>query len=278
MLYSGGLAGLLSCAGSPTGGQLAADDFLSSAPALGGAATLAQGIHIRGAYAHNLRDLDLHLPRGGLTAITGVSGAGKSTLADLLIRLYDPDAGRILIAGRELKDLDLAGWRRRVGYVEQDAFLFNTSVRNNVTLWDESVTDDAIERVARDVQLMDVVRALPQGFDTEVGDRGSKLSGGQRQRVAMARALLRKPSVLIFDEATSALDNLTEHEIHDVIATLRDDAIVLVIAHRYATIRDADIVVVLSQGRVVEQGTPSELLRAHGHFSGLYGVHAMPTT
>lgn len=217
-----------------------------------------------------LRNVNLALHRGQVTALVGQTGAGKSTVADLLVRLYDAENGRILVDGVDVRDLDLAAWRRRIGYVGQDPYLFNTSVRHNITLWDDSVSAADVDRAIRIAQLEDLLNGLPDQDRTVVGDRGLKLSGGQRQRVAIARALVHRPDILIFDEATSALDSLTEQEVHTVIGTLRETTTMLVIAHRLATVQDADIVVVLHEGQIVEQGPPRDLVQARGPFWRLY--------
>jgi len=223
-----------------------------------------------------LQNVNLLLRRGHVTALVGQTGAGKSTIADLLVRLYDPDSGQIVVNDVDLRELDLAAWRKRIGYVGQDPYLFSTSVRHNVTLWDDTVSSADVDRAIHLARLDDVLKRLPEGDATLVGDRGLKLSGGQRQRVAIARALVHKPDVLIFDEATSALDTLTEQEVHSLISSLRESTTMLVIAHRLATVQDADTVVVLHQGQVVEQGAPRELLAARGKFWRLYERDVLP--
>jgi ABC-type multidrug transport system fused ATPase/permease subunit len=217
-----------------------------------------------------LHDINLTLHRGQVTAFVGQTGSGKSTIADLLIRLYDPDTGQILVDNVNLSEIDIYSWRKHIGFVGQDPYLFNTTLRNNITLWDSSIKDSDLDQIIKTVQLDELLSSMNEGYETVVGDRGLRLSGGQRQRVAIARAILTNPDILVFDAATSALDNLTESEIHAAISKLRENSIVLVVAHRLTTVRDADLVVVLDKGRIVEQGHPDQLLLARGQFWRLY--------
>jgi ABC-type multidrug transport system fused ATPase/permease subunit len=217
-----------------------------------------------------LDEVSLRLKRGRVTALVGQTGSGKSTIADLIMRLYQQDKGQILVDNINLSEIDLLTWRRRIGYVSQDPYLFHTTLHNNITLWDDSVDKNQLDLAVRIAQLDTFLKELPEGYETIVGDRGLTLSGGQRQRVAIARAVLHNPDVLVFDEATSALDNLTEKEVHVAIDKLRTDAVLLVIAHRLSTVRDADNVIVLDKGRIVEQGTPADLLKSKGQFWHLY--------
>jgi len=224
-----------------------------------------------------LDNVNLTLRRGQVTALVGQTGSGKSTIADLIIRLYDPNAGNIIVDDTDLRKIDLSAWRKRVGFVGQDPYLFHTTLKNNITLWDPTINDTEIERAMHTAQLTDFLSSLPDGYETLVGDRGLKLSGGQRQRVAIARAILNQPDVLIFDEATSSLDNLTEKEVHDAISKLREEATVLVIAHRLTTVSDANVVVVLDQGKIVEQGHPDDLISTRGEFWRLYQNDSDPS-
>lgn len=209
------------------------------------------------------------LRRGTVTALVGSTGAGKSTVASLLLRLYEPQRGRLRINGVNLQGLDLAAWRGHLGYVSQDVFVFNASIYDNITLGDD-LPMSRVEWAVRTAQLHDFIASLPDGYRTMVGDRGLRLSGGQCQRLAIARAILRQPDVLIFDEATSALDNLTERAVYNAISTLRREAIVIVIAHRLSTVREADQIVVLQAGRVVEVGTHDLLISRRGVYARLY--------
>lgn len=217
-----------------------------------------------------LKNVDLAMRRGTITAVVGPTGSGKSTIANLLVGFYNPRSGSIFLNDVDLNQFSLAAWRRKIGYVSQDIFLFNTTLRENITLWDDTVSQAELEWAARVAQLHEFISALPMGYDTVVGDRGLRLSGGQCQRVAIARAILRHPEVLIFDEATSALDNLTESAVYEAISALRRDAIVLVIAHRLSTIKDADQIAVLSSGKVTEVGTHNILMSRGGAYAQLY--------
>ena len=222
-----------------------------------------------------LDDASLCLRRGQVTAIVGPTGAGKTTLADLVVRLYDPSSGEILVNGINLGDIRLSTWRSRIGYVGQDTFLFNGTLWENIVLWRDDIEPEQVRRAATDARIHSFILSLPRGYETQVGDRGVKLSGGQRQRVAIARAILHRPQVLIFDEATSALDNVTEDEIQRAINNLRDEAIILVIAHRLGTVRDADNIVVLESGKTIERGRHETLLMdANGRYAQLYNSEA----
>ncbi|HYR89060.1 MAG TPA: ABC transporter ATP-binding protein [Terriglobia bacterium] len=222
-----------------------------------------------------LEDINLTLKKGTVTALVGSTGAGKSSIANLITGLYQPSSGSILVDGVNLNDLNLVQWRQRLGYVSQDIFLFNTSIRNNIGLWNESVSQAEIEWAAGLAQLDDFVATLPEGYETQVGDRGLKLSGGQCQRIAIARAVILKPEVLLFDEATSALDNLTEKAVYEAMSALRQDAIVMAVAHRLSTIRDADQIIVLEGGRIVEAGTHESLILERGSYSKLYETESV---
>lgn len=224
-----------------------------------------------------LRGLTLTLRQNTVTALVGPTGSGKTTLANLLLRLFDPTEGAITLNNSvELRHLDRRRWRNQIGYVSQDLFLFNASIEENIALWNPSISRAQVEAAAEIAQLDEFIRSLPEGYGTLVGDRGVRLSGGQCQRVALARAVLRKPSLLILDEATSALDNLTEKAVYRAIQTLRQGAIVLVIAHRMSTIREADQIIVLKNGLLSEKGTHRELLRQSGLYAQLYGAEASP--
>jgi len=224
-----------------------------------------------------LKDVNLTLTRGTTTAVVGSTGSGKSTIANLMIGLFDPTSGFVLVNGIDLRRLDLRVWRQKIGYVYQDVFLFNCTIRENITLWDDSVTDSDIEWAAQVAHIHDFIRTLPDGYQTVVGDRGVQLSGGQCQRLAIARAVLRRPEVFIFDEATSNLDTESEEQIRRSIQDIAKSATVMIIAHRLSTIVNADWVYVLHDGRIVEKGTYAGLIGQEGHFSRLVHAQALTT-
>jgi ATP-binding cassette, subfamily B, bacterial MsbA len=217
-----------------------------------------------------LRDITLIIEKGQTVALVGASGAGKSTLADLVARFYDPTQGQILLDGTNLQEFDINTVRRRMAIVSQETFIFNASVRDNIAYGSEHMGDAEILEAARLANAEEFILAMPEGFDTVLGDRGVRLSGGQRQRIAIARALLRNPEILILDEATSALDSVSERLIQQSLEQLSVGRTVIAIAHRLSTIMNADKVVVLDQGRVVEQGTPTELLALRKRFWKYY--------
>ena len=219
-----------------------------------------------------LRDLDLELPAGQTTAIVGATGAGKSTIVKLLLRLYDPTDGAVCLDGIDLRELALEDLRGAFGLVSQDVFLFHGTVRENIAYGRPDATDEQIIRAARLAEAHDFITALPQGYDTVVGERGQKLSGGQRQRVCIARAVVADPPVLVLDEATSAVDNETEAAIQRSMAHIAQGRTTVVIAHRLSTVRNADRIHVLGAGRVVEAGTHDELLALGGLYAALWRV------
>ena len=219
-----------------------------------------------------LRNITLSITKGETTALVGASGAGKTTLVDLIPRFYDPTQGRILIDGVDLRELKINSLRHRMAVVSQDTFIFNNTVRYNIAYGLEGLDDEAIWEVARLANASEFIRELPNQLDTILGDRGVRLSGGQRQRIAIARALLRDPEILILDEATSALDSVTERLIQESLEKLSQGRTVIAIAHRLSTIVRADKVVVLEQGRIVEQGKYQELLERRGK---LWTYHQM---
>ena len=217
----------------------------------------------------SLRQINLSIPRGKTIALVGASGSGKSSLADLLVGLYAPTKGRILIDGVDLGALDLISWQQKLGVVSQDTFLFNASLRDNIAFGKPQASDRQIEVAAEQAQAAGFIRDLPEGFATLVGERGYRLSGGQRQRISLARALLRKPDLLILDEATSALDSHSEHLVQQALKRGPDQC-TLVIAHRLSTIREADQIVVLDHGQIVEMGSHGELLKLQRYYAALW--------
>ncbi|OLT61310.1 heterocyst formation ABC transporter subunit HepA [Moorena bouillonii] len=219
-----------------------------------------------------LHDITLTINKGETTALVGASGSGKTTLADLIPRFYDPTAGQVIIDGIDIQEFEINSVRRKLAIVSQDTFIFNTSVRNNIAYGSEQVNEVAIREAAKLANALDFILDLPEGFETQLGDRGVRLSGGQRQRLAIARALLRAPEILILDEATSALDSVSERLIQESLEKLSVGRTVITIAHRLSTISKADKVVVLEQGRIVEQGKYEELLEKRGN---LWKYHKM---
>ena len=203
-------------------------------------------------------------------AIVGKSGSGKSTLVSLLPRFYDPQQGAVLLDGVDVREYDVTNLRNQVSIVSQDVVLFNDTIRNNIAFGMPHVSPEQVLKAARAAYVLDFTDELPEGLDTQVGDRGTLLSGGQKQRVAIARALLKNAPVLILDEATSALDSESERRIQEAFETLKRDRTTLVIAHRLSTVERADRIIVMSEGQVIESGTHSELLAREGTYAGLY--------
>lgn len=228
------------------------------------------------AEAPALRGVTLEIPVGKTTALVGASGAGKSTILSLLCRQIDPDQGSVSVDGVPLPQLDLDSWRRRIAVVPQEVYLFDATLRDNIAYGRLDASDEEVEAAARIAGAMDFVDALPDGFDTRLGDRGSRLSGGQRQRIALARAVVREPDLLILDEATNALDNLSERMVRDAIQRVSAGRTVVVVAHRLANVLNADNVVVMEAGRIVEQGPPAELMRKGGAFAALAAAEKAP--
>ncbi|OGW91041.1 MAG: hypothetical protein A3D28_01660 [Omnitrophica bacterium RIFCSPHIGHO2_02_FULL_63_14] len=224
-----------------------------------------------------LQDVTLRIPKGSMVAIVGESGSGKSTLIDLIMGFHEPTAGRITVDGIPLQAFDIGSYRQRLGYVPQDSFLFNASLRDNLRWAAETATNEEIEQACRQANADKFIGRFPTGYDTLVGDRGVRLSGGQVQRIALARAILRKPDVLILDEATSSLDSGSERLIQQAIEAIARETTVIVIAHRLSTIVNADYIYVLERGRIAEEGTYDALVRRDGPFSRMTQMQLLET-
>jgi ATP-binding cassette, subfamily B, bacterial len=219
-----------------------------------------------------LRGLDIDVPAGETHAVVGLTGAGKSTIVKLLLRLYEPSSGTVTVEGVDVRELTFGDLRGAIGLVSQDVFLFDGTVRENIAYGDPDAPDEAIEEAARLAEAHEFITALPEGYDTLVGERGQKLSGGQRQRLSIARAIVRSPAILVLDEATSSVDNETEAAIQRSLETVSRNRTTLVIAHRLSTIRHADRIHVLESGQVREAGTHDELIGAGGLYAALWRV------
>jgi len=217
-----------------------------------------------------LHDVDFEIPAGGTVAVVGHSGCGKSTLARLLYRFYDVDGGRITIAGHELRQLTQASVRSAIAIVPQDTVLFNESIYYNILYGHPGASREEVEAAARAAHIHDFVQSLPDGYETPVGERGLKLSGGEKQRVAIARAILKNPSILIFDEATSALDSQSERAIQAELDHIQLGRTTLVIAHRLSTVMNADQILVMNDGRIVERGSHPQLLALGGQYAQMW--------
>ncbi|PZS08034.1 MAG: multidrug ABC transporter ATP-binding protein [Solirubrobacterales bacterium] len=219
--------------------------------------------------AWTLADIDLVIPAGTRTAVVGETGAGKTTLGYLVARLYEPQAGRVTIDGVDVREASLASLAATVGVVSQETYLFHASVRENLRFARPDATDAEVEEAARSARIHELIASLPDGYDTIVGERGYRFSGGEKQRMAIARTILRNPPVLVLDEATSSLDTQTEAAVQASLERLAQGRTTLTIAHRLSTVRDADQIVVLDQGRLVERGTHEELLERGGSYAAL---------
>jgi ATP-binding cassette, subfamily B, bacterial len=223
-----------------------------------------------------LEGVDIDIPAGTRTAIVGETGSGKTTLGYLVGRLYDPEDGAVTIDGVDVRTLTFDALAATVGVVSQETYLFHASVRDNLRFARPDATDEEVEAAARAAQIHDVIAALPEGYDTVVGERGFRFSGGEKQRIAIARTILRNPPVLVLDEATSALDVQTERAVEEALEELAAGRTTIVIAHRLSTVRDADQIVVLDGGRIAERGTHDELLASGGRYAAMVARDSAP--
>ena len=217
-----------------------------------------------------LQGVDLAVRAGEVVAIVGSSGAGKTTMVNLLLRMYDPTGGRIMVDGADIRSVSLDSLRKQIGLVTQDPFLFHDSIRANIAFGRPEASEEQIIAAAQAANAHEFIRRFSAGYDTRVGDLGAKLSGGERQRITIARALLKNPPILVLDEATSQLDSESERWVQEALERLMEGRTVLVIAHRFSTIRKADRIVVLDGGRIAEAGRHEELMRDSPLYRRLY--------
>jgi len=222
-----------------------------------------------------LKKFNLVVRKGTTVALVGQSGSGKSTIANLVTRFYDVNDGRVAIDGVDIKDLTKNSLRNLMGLVTQDSILFNDTVRNNISLGKENATGEEITEAARIANAHEFIMELPEGYDTNIGDSGNKLSGGQKQRLSIARAVLKNPPIMILDEATSALDTESERLVQDALEKMMRNRTSIVIAHRLSTIQNADTIVVLQKGEIVEQGSHDELLVKEGAYNKLVEMQSL---
>lgn len=223
-----------------------------------------------GAKVPALSDINIKLKKGKTLAVIGKTGSGKSTLANLLLRLYNVEEGSILVDGYDINKIPLSILRRKIGYVPQDNFLFSCSIRNNIAFADENLPFEKIEEAAKITSVYDDIMGFPQQFDTQLGERGVTLSGGQKQRISIARAIAKNPGIMIFDDCLSAVDTKTEEKILSNLKEVTKDRTSIIIAHRISTVKHADEIIVLDEGRITERGTHDELVALGGYYSSIY--------
>ena len=222
-----------------------------------------------------LHDIDLEIPKGWTVAIVGASGGGKSTLVDLIPRFYDVDSGRITIDGTDIREFKLDGLRSLMGNVNQEPILFNDTIFNNIAFGVEGATEKQVIEAAKIANAHEFIMEKEEGYQTNVGDRGCKLSGGQRQRISIARAILKNPPILILDEATAALDTESERAVQEALERLMSNRTTIAIAHRLSTIKDADEIIVIDDGHIVERGKHDDLIALNGYYRKLHDMQAL---
>lgn len=213
-----------------------------------------------------LKDINFSIKKGSITGIVGSSGSGKTTIVDLILRLFISSTGEIILDNTNIEQVNLDQWRKHIAYVPQEVFLLNSTIADNIRFYDDAITEEELIKATKAAQIYNTIKNMPDKFETIVGERGIKLSGGQRQRIALARALARKPDILILDEATSALDHESERLIQDSIETLKGTMTIIIVAHRLSTIMSADHLIVLKNGAIIEKGAPEELLNKEGSY------------
>jgi len=224
-----------------------------------------------------LSGISLQFEKGEFIGFVGRSGAGKSTIASLLARFYQPDSGEIRANGRSIHDMSIDEWRKRIAVVRQDPFIFNDTLRYNLTIGNRDVSEEELDKVMRIAKVDEFFAELPDGYETQLGDQGVRLSGGQRQRVSLARALLKEADVLVLDEATSDLDSTLEKQVQECIENLDRDYAMIGIAHRLSTVRNADRIYTVDSGEIAETGRHSELVEEGGQYAKLYATQSKET-